>query len=304
MEVTIDKATPTITLSPTSLSFAASDYQNSTKTFTVNRTGTGTITVTSGTTSVVTVSGTSTVTVKRITGGAGSSTITISVEATDNYAATSKTLTASTTAISVSSLSALKTAVNAANGDLTYLRNNYNGKYVTSSGAMQDNTSGAIGIITYISSTAVDTDFSDSRIFVLALTDASTSAYQYKTDTEELTYNNLTALNGYTATEHWHKWPDDFPASEAARNYSASRPSGASSWFLPSRGQWLLGSTDGKVSDVMKQTLTAGQVYWTSTALSSSQATQNFGQVYDYKWGGIGQDGRNIVRYVRSAFVY
>ena len=195
-------------------------------------------------------------------------------------------------------MAGLKAAINNAS-DLTELNTEYLGKYVTATGALQSTSTGAVGIITYMSKSAVDTDYSDSRIFVLALTDASTGAKQYeKGDTQEATYTDRTALNGHHATEHWHSWPSDFPASEAARNYSASRPSGASSWFLPSEGQWKLG---GSVSNVMKQTLTANHHYWTSTG---NNGADNNGRVYDYTWGGIGSAQRISSYYVRSAFVY
>jgi uncharacterized repeat protein (TIGR02543 family) len=197
-------------------------------------------------------------------------------------------------------MAGLKAAINNAS-DLTELNTEYLGKYVTATGALQSTSAGAVGIITYMSKSGLDTWYADSRIFVLALTDASTGAQQHTSDTPEATYTDRTALNGTQVTEHWHSWPSDFPASEAARNYSASRPSGASSWFLPSEGQWMLGGDGSHVSNVMKQTLTASHNYWTSTG---NNGADNNGRVYDYTWSGIGDAQRISSYYVRAAFVY
>lgn len=86
---TLQKATGSITLNPTSVSVAV----GSTVTFTITRAGNGAITVTSGATGTATVSlSSTTVTVKGV--AIGSATITVSVAAGTNHNATSKTLTA------------------------------------------------------------------------------------------------------------------------------------------------------------------------------------------------------------------
>ena len=228
---------------------------------------------------------------------AGNYTVYYKVDGGTDYTGT----TAQTVNVTITipgTIALLKSAINSAT-NLDYINTNALGKYVTATGTLQSTSAGAVGIITYMSKSAVDTDYSDSRIFVLALTDASTGAKQCKSDTPEATYADKTALNGHHATEHWHSWPSDFPASEAARDYSASRPGGASSWFLPSEGQWKLGGSG--VSNVMKQTLTASHNYWTSTG---NNGADNNGRVYDYTWGGIGSAQRISLYYVRSAFVY
>ena len=230
---------------------------------------------------------------------AGNYTVYYKVDGGTDYTGT----TAQTVDVTITipgTIALLKSAINSAT-NLDYINTNALGKYVTATGTLQSTSAGAVGIITYMSKSAVDTDYPDSRIFVLALTDASTGAKQYISDTSEATYTDGTALNGHQATEHWHSWSSDFPASEAARNYSASRPSGASSWFLPSEGQWKLGGSGSNVSNVMKQMLTASHHYWTSTG---NNGANNNGRVYDYTWSGIGSAQRISSYYVRSAFVY
>ena len=82
------KAIPTVTLSKTALDFDADYYKGSTQTFTVTRDGDGAITATSSNTGVATVSvDGNTVTVTRKYPGEGSAVITVSVAATESYAA-------------------------------------------------------------------------------------------------------------------------------------------------------------------------------------------------------------------------
>ena len=82
------KAIPTVTLSKTALDFDVDYYKGSTQTFTVTRDGDGAITATSSNTDVATVSvDGNAVTVTRKYPGEGSAVITVSVAATESYAA-------------------------------------------------------------------------------------------------------------------------------------------------------------------------------------------------------------------------
>ena len=110
-----------------------------------------------------------------------------------------------------------------------------------------------IGYIAYVSSSAVDHDFPDSRIFVLASSDVSYGGtdnfiwghsdsdeyrdiavgrhkinpydYPYYPYTDDYGYDNTKILQDYGFDAH--------PAAYVAWNYGAERPEGASQWFLP-----------------------------------------------------------------------
>ena len=111
-----------------------------------------------------------------------------------------------------------------------------------------ENPSDRIGYIAYVSSSAVDHDFPDSRIFVLASSDVSYGGtdnfiwghrdvyrdiaaghhnfnpYDYPA-IDDYGYDNTNFLQAYGFEEH--------PAAYVAWNYGAGRPEGASRWFLP-----------------------------------------------------------------------
>ncbi len=111
-----------------------------------------------------------------------------------------------------------------------------------------ENPEARIGYIAYVSSSAVDHDFPDSRIFVLASSDVSYGGtdnfiwghrdvyrdiaaghhnfnpYDYPA-IDDYGYDNTNFLQAYGFEEH--------PAAYVAWNYGAGRPEGASRWFLP-----------------------------------------------------------------------
>ena len=199
-----------------------------------------------------------------------------------------------------STLAGLKAAINDAS-DLTDLNTKFLGKYVTATGNIQSTSEGAVGIIAYISKTAVDNSFADSRIFVLATENASNSAAQAPNNNAETTYNT-DALNGYAVTNAWQAL-DGYAASKAGWNYSASRPDGASHWFVPSYGQWVLGGpANNKLSTVMRSTLVSGALYAVSTGRNTD--TNDNSYCVDCGWWGMGSIQRIQAILVRAAFVY
>jgi len=178
-------------------------------------------------------------------------------------------------------------ATNAADG--TYL-----GKYVKADGSLADDNSDAIGVVAYYSDAPVDESAPESRILVLATADASGSA-QWKTSYTrgESAYNDPVALNGIAFTNAYGA-NAAYPAAQAAKGYSAGKPTGASIWFLPSKGQWT------KMIDVGHTGITSGD-YWSSTENADFDQT-----AWDYRFDssrwrvdGKGLDGR-----VRAAFAY
>ena len=171
-------------------------------------------------------------------------------------------------------LSGLKTAINAAS-NLNDLKAMYLGKYVTAAGTLQGTSTGAIGVVAYISKSGVDADFDNSRILVLALTDANSSCTWQtsntsacSTDEERTRWKNTESLYGYNFSYYGHN-NESYPANYAAINYSASRPSGACLWFMPTRKQWELmyGAVGNNNPDTMASSanLENGGYYWAAT---------------------------------------
>lgn len=98
--VTIAKATPTFSVSPSTVSFASTDNVNATKQVTITYNGDGVLSVSSNNTNKVTASvNNKTITLTRKSVDGGSVTITVSAAAGTNYsAATDKTITVNLTA--------------------------------------------------------------------------------------------------------------------------------------------------------------------------------------------------------------
>ena len=175
-------------------------------------------------------------------------------------------------------LSGLKTAINAAS-DLSDLNTKYLGKYVTAAGTLQGTSTGAIGVVAYISKSGVDADYADSRILVLALTDANSSCTWQtsntsacSTDAERTRWKNTESLYGYNFSYYAHNY-ESYPANYAAINYSASRPSGASLWFMPTIKQWELmyGAVGNNNPDTMASAANLEIIgyYWAATESTS-----------------------------------
>ena len=88
IEVTIAKATPTFSVSPSSVSFASTDNVNATKQVTITYNGDGVLSVSSSNTNMVTASvNNKTITLTRKSVDGGSVTITVSAAAGTNYSA-------------------------------------------------------------------------------------------------------------------------------------------------------------------------------------------------------------------------
>lgn len=138
---TINKATPTFNLSTSSVTFAASDAVDATKTVTITYNGDGTLGASSNNTSLVTVSrNNKTLTLTRKSTAAGTATITVSAAAGTNYAAASNK-TISVTLVLADTGKPLK---DSSYGD--YVGNN--GKAYTLKSDMPAGTS-AVGFVIY-----------------------------------------------------------------------------------------------------------------------------------------------------------
>jgi len=274
-----DVYTTGITLAPTSLDMTVGDADVTlTATVTPDNATDQTVSWTSSEPTVATVDANG----KVHAVGAGTATIT---------ATASGGQTATCTVNVIMTLSALKTWVNDGHaGENTYL-----GYFVKADGSISTDNTDAIGIVAYYGNAAVDESESaaDSRILVLATADASGSA-QWKTSYSggESAYNDPDALNGIAFT---NAYGDNaaYPAAQAAKGYSAGKPTGASIWFLPSKGQWT------KMFDAGHTGITSG-VYWSSTVDAGSAYRAWFYYFASSNW----RLGKVFYYQVRAAFAY
>lgn len=296
---TIGKITPNLSITPTSLSWNADD--SSDKTIYVIRDGDGAITaeITSGSGISVNTVGT-TIVVSRTDMNPGEATITVSVAEDTNHSAASTTCSVSLN----STLALLKTWVEG----LSSYDNHYWGYYVDASGNISPTNNNAIGrIVNYSFNTNMDTGVAGSRILVMALTDAS-SGCQWKINTDpEATDDYSTAdysaagLHGYASTEAKKdvKVGDIYvyPAAHAAANYSIGRPTGASTWFLPSYAQLqdILGIDQGV-------NIENNTYYWAST----NSSTKDQAMVISYQSNAYSFSSHAFTESnkVRACFVY
>ncbi len=172
----------------------------------------------------------------------------------------------------------------------------YFGYFVKADGSISTDNTDAIGIVAYYGNAAVDESKPDSRILVLATADASGSA-QWKTSRQgEFGDIDPVALNGIALTNALcdDNSEDQYPAAQAAKGYSAARPTGASIWFLPSEGQWQ------KMIDGGHTGITSGE-YWSSTF-----EREHFTRAWDYDFDDSSwfANYKDNLSQVRAAFAY
>ena len=209
-----------------------------------------------------------------------------------------------TRSATATTLSELKTAINAGkNGSC------YTGWEVNSAGAIAaSSVSGTkIGYVALVSTSNVDAGVSGSRILVLAAANAGTSILWGSYGTSR----GLTAddLNGYSNTNTLQECGSEaHPAAYAAWNYSAAIPSGGATpahWFMPTKKQWenmrdVYGGSNLNNRKAMESAYGIGDNYWTSTEYNNVRA-------YRFSTNGGMQsyvkDGTNPTN-VRAVFAY
>ena len=201
--------------------------------------------------------------------------------------------------VEVKSLASLKQCINNDNMSLARLAL---GQYVDGSGNIQPTAAGAVGRIVAVQQTAVDASFPDSRIMVMATEDAvaggSNTVNWYKNQSDGGSdFTDTNALNGYQVTEAKGA-TTDYPAMYYSRNYAAARPTGASTWFLPSYAQYMLLRANGFA------TVFTAHIYWLSTRQSHNMAYMMFnggvpyGHFLDWSTRNSGNAG------IRTIYVY
>jgi len=171
----------------------------------------------------------------------------------------------------------------------------YLGWYVKADGTISSSSTDAIGRIAYMSTSDVDTSIPGSRILVLAVSDVGKYAWKNANTSGEDSWNDESKYNGFEFTVS-HNNSTTYPAAYQAYNFTTSRPSGASSWFLPSKAQWLAMLP---VSSTFSLSTTGG--YWTATEHSGNNL-----DAWDYQfatptWSG---GSKTTQHNVRACFAY
>lgn len=223
---TIQKAVPVITMSATQMTVNVGSTQSRTATATagITQIPSAYITYTSANAGIATVNATSGL----VTAVAeGTTTITATVAEGQNWTAGEK-----------------KYNVEVKDGVLlSQVTSSHVGYVISSTGkayAPGQVNGTPVAMIGYVGS---DADASGSyRGLAIALTDASTGSLWGDYSTALVSYSENASdhyafMNGIASTNTLVN-NGSHPAASAARNYSVSRPSGLSAWFLPSSGQW------------------------------------------------------------------
>jgi uncharacterized repeat protein (TIGR02543 family) len=108
---------------------------------------------------------------------------------------------------------------------------------------LANKVSTASGVVAYVGSSEADLE-TGHKYLAISLEDIGQGAYGGKGNAFESTSSDLatvlTWINGRYVTIHGHERTDgaEHPALDKAYNYSTARPSGASTWFVASVGQW------------------------------------------------------------------
>lgn len=198
----------------------------------------------------------------------------------------------------VSTLADLKTCLN-----FGFMVGKYCGYYVNSSGEIHpSDVEGDIGRVAATGHYAQDTysGASDTRILVLALTDAGECAWKNEDTEGESAYNSTEEMNGLDFCYN-HNFLS-YPAAYNAYNWSTSRPNGSTNWFLPSILQWLsmlgVANMEG-TGQISKNTL-----YWSATEYSSD-SSQAYTFCLSETYGSVFVQRSKTAQFnVRACFAY
>ncbi|MBQ4387157.1 MAG: fimbrillin family protein [Prevotella sp.] len=194
-------------------------------------------------------------------------------------------------------------------GELTNIINSggaysdYLGWYVKADGSISSSDASAIGRIAYMNTDDVDEDIPGSRILVLGVTNVGDNVkWKNESTAGESTWNSLTKLNGYNFTIN-HLNSTNYPAAYQSYNWSTSRPSGSSKWFLPSYKQFDNMLTVVKMAGTGQITKSESDVtsrYWSATEFETNTAAYSYNFWMD-KWG---TNGKENTYHVRACFAY
>ena len=300
----VASCTYTIGKAAGSISYATTDVHKAVgKVFTnaLTKVGDGTVTYSSSNPGVATVdSSTGEVTVVAV----GTTTITATAADGANYAYASPTTTYTLMVTNLTTLTALKALVNEGTDCSTYL-----GYEVNSNGDIAEkNVSGTlIGYISYISTSDVDKDISDSRILVIASEDANSCDWG-DSDYANGVYGS--DMCGYSNTNNLIE-PSKLgkiKSAVAAWEYSAAIPADGATpahWFLPSVAQFnAMISACGSIEQLWEKlhlVNTEYSIYWSSTFDNFIFCIQYSQFGYHTSWY---EKSTNRVGRVRACFAY
>jgi len=216
------------------------------------------------------------------------SSATVTVTGKGNYSGTAST-TFTITAINTT-LSTVKSS-----WDDKYL-----GCYVDASGNVTSAiNANSIGRIAYYNNSGVETHSSASgkKILVLAVTNVGSFAWKNENSAGESAYNSESAMNGLDFCAN-HNNSTTYPAAYNAYNWSTSKPSGSTNWFMPSKAQWNAMLTVAKKSGTGQ--ISSGK-YWSSTEYSSYA---NLAWCYNFLSSDWNTLNKTTSLNVRACFAY
>ena len=308
---TISRISPSLSLSPTSLSLTSS---NATGNITVTRTGGGAISASSNATGVATVGTISGTTVPVTAIADGSATITVTVAQTQNYSSESKTVSVSASGFVLDQQVCNVSAVTSSNTD-------YVGYIICSNGHVHTtanpNCSGsAVAMIVYVGAAgSADASNSSYKGLAVALSNYNTNGlawfgtssanssdcvYRSSTLTDHTSYQDMNGIaNTNQMADQTGKCEDhtSHAAARGARNYKYSSsvtagavPANCSQWFLPSSGQWMR---------MLQGTFGITFSSWASYASGSTTAYNNIKQKFTD--AGVGDSMFANARYWSSS---
>jgi len=286
---TINQALGYVTLSPSSGYVTAGGSISFT--VTSHHGGTLSVSTSNSSRSSVSISGT-TVTVTTTAGSQTDITITVECASTKNYANAMRGFNLYVASNSPSNLSELKRWVNAGNTASTYM-----GYYVKSNGDISSSKpSGAIGIVGYYSPNGVEAYYPPSYlILVSALSKTFEADWKNSNTADQSGFNDITLMNGL-AFYYAHNSPNgtDFPLiNKVVNEFTVSRPTGSSIWFIPSYAQF----------EAMLNTLQTKEPSLLGTIALATEYSGNSGQSWYYS-GGFGYSDKTDGYNGLPCFVY
>ena len=166
----------------------------------------------------------------------------------------------------------------------------------------------AVAMIAYVGEAgSADASSATYKGLALALADVSvTKAWCTQTSATCLTtqYSSATDAKGDMAgianTDALYSHAHTHAAAKAARDYSVTRPTGTSAWFLPSAGQWeKMANAAGGYAILQTNAGLESSLYWSSSESSAYNAWQFY--AVNGTWTG---DPKGYVHHVRACLAF
>lgn len=163
-----------------------------------------------------------------------------------------------------------------------------------------------IGYVVLTSTTDVDTSVSGSRILVMAANDVGEFSWGSKGIYRENVWHQ-DVRDGYHNTSILKEFGEEaHPAAFEAWWYDASRPNGASQWFLPAIQQLKdIVSAMGNYN-YLKTVTGCDGTYWSSTQDGNSGTDSHLNNALGLGWDGVADYAypKDATHHVRAVFAY